>query len=191
MDIWEPGKLLLFLGFFVPGFISMKVYDLLVPGERRDFSKSLFDAIGYSTLNLAVFSWVIIPAYLYLKHPWITLALMLTVLVIAPALWPWLLVHLSSWPPIARHIVSPIAKPWDYVFGRRQVTWVIIHLKDGRKIGGKYDTNSFVTSYPVKEQIYLQEVWELSDQGAFVAPVRRSQGIIVLGDEILAVEFFK
>ena len=30
----------LFLVFFVPGFISLKVYDLFIPSERRDFSKS-------------------------------------------------------------------------------------------------------------------------------------------------------
>ena len=27
----------LFLIFFVPGFISIMVYDLRIPGERRDF----------------------------------------------------------------------------------------------------------------------------------------------------------
>jgi hypothetical protein len=37
-DVWGADKLTLFVIFFLPGFISMKVYDLLVPGERRDFS---------------------------------------------------------------------------------------------------------------------------------------------------------
>ena len=31
------GTLALFLIFFIPGFITLKVYDLLVPGEARDF----------------------------------------------------------------------------------------------------------------------------------------------------------
>jgi len=52
MDIWNADKLALFIVFFVPGFISMKVYDLLVPGETRDASKSLLDAISYSTCLL-------------------------------------------------------------------------------------------------------------------------------------------
>ena len=59
MDIWNADKLALFIVFFVPGFISMKVYDLLVPGETRDASKSLLDAISYSTLNFAALFWLI------------------------------------------------------------------------------------------------------------------------------------
>jgi len=43
MDIWQIDKLVLFLVFFIPGFISIRVYDSLVPSERRDLSKSLFD----------------------------------------------------------------------------------------------------------------------------------------------------
>jgi hypothetical protein len=53
MDIWNVDKITLVVVFFLPGFISMKVYDLMAPGERRDFSKSLFEAISYSTLNFA------------------------------------------------------------------------------------------------------------------------------------------
>ncbi len=37
MNIWEADKLVLFLIFFIPGFVSIKVYDLLIPGEQRDF----------------------------------------------------------------------------------------------------------------------------------------------------------
>lgn len=59
MDIWNADKLALFLVFFLPGFISIKVYDLVVPGERRDFSKSLLETISYSTLNFAALFWLI------------------------------------------------------------------------------------------------------------------------------------
>ena len=59
MDIWSAGKLALFLIFFLPGFISMKIYDLLVPGEPRDFTKSLLEAISYSTLNFAALFWLL------------------------------------------------------------------------------------------------------------------------------------
>ena len=51
----NQGTLGLFLIFFIPGFITLKVYDLLIPGEPRDFSKSLFDAIAYSSLNFRIF----------------------------------------------------------------------------------------------------------------------------------------
>jgi hypothetical protein len=47
------GTLALSLIFFIPGFITLKVYDLLIPGEVRDFSKSLCDGGAYSSLNFA------------------------------------------------------------------------------------------------------------------------------------------
>ena len=69
--------------------------------------------------------------------------------------------------------------------------WIIVHLKDGRKISGRYDTESFASSFPAEEQIYLQEVWILDDEGGFKEPVERTSGIIILKDEISLIEFFK
>jgi Family of unknown function (DUF6338) len=54
MPAWTQDELLLFLLFFVPGFISIKIYDLLVPTERRAFQSTLAEAIGYSAVNFAV-----------------------------------------------------------------------------------------------------------------------------------------
>ncbi len=68
---------------------------------------------------------------------------------------------------------------------------MIVHLKDGRKIGGKYDENSFASSSPAEEQIYLEEVWRLDKKGAFIEPTERSKGMIIFKEEILSVEFFK
>ena len=56
---------------------------------------------------------------------------------------------------------------------------------------GRFDTNSFASSYPAKEQIYLEEVWELGEKGNFVKRIDRSKGIVILGDEIVAIEFFE
>ena len=58
-------------------------------------------------------------------------------------------------------------------------------------IGGVYDENSFASSFPVDEQIYLEEVWKLSEDGIFLEQIKRSSGIIIMRDEILSVELFK
>jgi len=195
MNIWEPNKLLLFLIFFIPGFISLKIYDLIIPGERRDFSKLLLEVLGYSSLNYAAFSWLIFLIYsrkLYQNHAnWFLLSLII-VLFIAPAIWPFIFVILfNKWKFLSKFIIHPIPKAWDYIFGKRESFWVIVHLKDGRRIGGKYDTNSFASSYPAEEQIYLEEVWKLDEKGKFIEPVERSKGILIPGREISMIEFFK
>src|SRR5437879_282533 len=158
MDIWNVDKLTLFLIFFLPGFISMKVYDLLVPGEARDFSKSLFEAVAYSTLNFAVLFWLIALIHtgnFYRQHPVSYFLAVMLIMIAVPAFWPFAFLKLSSWQPLARRFIHPIRKPWDYVFGKRDPYWVIVHLRDGRRIGGRYDTESFASSSPAEEQLYL------------------------------------
>ena len=194
MDVWQIDRLALLLVFSIPGFVSIKVYDLLIPGERRDFSKSLFEVVAYSALNFAVLSWLIILIHskgFYDHHPVLYFGSLFLILFIFPAVWPLVYFKASSWNIIAKRFIHPIPKPWDYVFGKRQSFWVIVHLKDKRRIGGKFDTNSFASSYPADEQIYLEEVWELGEKGNFIKPIPRSQGIIILGDEIMGIEFFK
>jgi hypothetical protein len=193
MDIWQIDKLSLFLIFFIPGFISIKIYDLLIPSEKRDFSKSIFEVIGFSAINFAALSWFIILIHsgnFYRDHrAWYFLALLIVIFVI-PILWPIILLKVLSWSPIAKRVIHPILKPWDYIFGKRNAYWVIIHLQDGRKIGGKYDNKSFASSYPADEQIYLEEVWELDEKSAFKKKIDRSNGIIILGKDISSIEFF-
>jgi hypothetical protein len=194
MDVWQIDKLGLFLIFLIPGFISTKVYDLLIPGERRDFSKSLFEVIAYSAINFALLSWLIILIHskgFYDHHQLLYFGSLFLILFIFPILWPFAYYKASSWSFIAKRFIHPIPKPWDYVFGKRQSFWVIVHLKDKRRIGGRFDTNSFASSYPAKEQIYLEEVWELGEKGNFVKRIDRSKGIVILGDEIVAIEFFE
>lgn len=194
MDIWQTDKLVLFLIFFIPGFISVKIYDLLVPSAERDFSKSLFEVIGYSCLNFAALSWLIILIHsgnFHNEHKIQYFMLLFCIIFIVPVLWPFAFLKLSSCKIIAKHILHPIRKPWDYVFGKKESSWIIVHLKDGRRIGGKFDTSSFASSYPAEEQIYLEEVWHLNEKGEFIKPIERSKGIIILGGEVLSVEFFK
>ena len=80
--------------------------------------------------------------------------------------------------------------PWDFVFSKRKSAWVIAHLKDGRRIGGKYSINSRTSAYPNQRQIYIEELWVLKDDGGFVKPVERSGGAILFEDEISTIEFF-
>jgi hypothetical protein len=54
MDIWETDKLILFIAFVIPGFISIKWYELVFPGVEKESSDRLIDAISYSSINYAL-----------------------------------------------------------------------------------------------------------------------------------------
>jgi hypothetical protein len=183
--------LALFLLFFLPGFVSLKVYDSLVPGERRDFSKSIYEVIAYSTLNYAVLFplvWMLLRSPSV--HPVLAWVYGAVVLVAFPSLWPFLWIRVLKSRLFSRYFVHPTQKPWDFVFGQRKPYWIIVHLKDLRKIAGVYGERSFASSNPAPPQIYLEEVWKLDEEGHFEGVIDESEGILILESEILAIEFF-
>ncbi|HDL0240492.1 TPA: hypothetical protein PWK60_004685 [Escherichia coli] len=67
----------------------------------------------------------------------------------------------------------------------------MITLKNGKKIAGKFGANSFASSAPEPEQIYLEEHWVLNDDGGFERPRVSILGILILGNDIENLEFFR
>ena len=98
MEIFDIDKLRLFFVFFVPGFISMKIYGLMVAGDRRDFSKDLLEAVAYGAINFAAFSWLIFlinSEAFYVNHKFWYYALTFVVMFIVPIAWPFAFLKLS------------------------------------------------------------------------------------------------
>jgi hypothetical protein len=192
MDIWDADKLVLFIAFVIPGFIALKTYDLLVPGEARDSSQSIVEAIAYSCINYALFSWLLLlDTHLDLVTTapiWhgIIIFIILFVAPIGLAVGFWSLRFTNVFRKYFKH---PTPKPWDYVFGKQESFWIIVELNDGKRIGGIYDTASFASSFPMSEQIYLQEVWEV-DGHRFLHPIDRSKGVIISEKDIRCINFY-
>ena len=195
MDAIQGNKFWLFLLLFVPGFISLKVYDLIIPGERRDTSKSIFDVATYSIFNYAFLSPVIgfvLYYKLYAIHFFLFLVISFVVVFVVPTFWPFLMIYAPRWRWLRiLPFLHPVQKPWDYVLGNGEQYWVIVHLKDGERIGGVYGPKSFASSYPVQEQIYLEKAWKLDAEGRFLNQIERTSGIIILADDIRSVELFE
>jgi hypothetical protein len=193
MDIWEADKLVLFIAFVVPGFISLKTYELLFPRVSRDSAQQLIDAVAYSSVNYALLFWPIYEVEagaIRGSHPSAYVAFYVFVLLVAPVSWACLMGMLRSTQFFQRRLPHPTAKPWDYVFGQRKRYWVVVSLKDGKRVGGRYDSQSFASSAPAPEQIYLQEAWEVNSDGGLERPRVDSAGIMILAPDILSVEFF-
>lgn len=184
----------IFLALFIPGFVSLKVYDLLVPSERRDLTNAFLEVISFGSINFAITYWLTL--YIHsnnfgVNNPVWYYMLSVVILFVVPVFLPIVYLKLMKIPFVAGKIIHPIPKPWDYVFGKRESYWMIVHLKDGRKIGGRYDTNSFASSYPAEEQVYIEEVWIIDNDGRFKEKVERSKGIIISKEDISVLEFFE
>ena len=118
MDIWETNKLLLFIGFVIPGFVSLKIYELLLPSSPKESSKQLIDAVAYSCVNYALLLWPIYEvetSQIRTTHPSAYIAFYVFVLIIAPVAWACLFKKLRTTQHFQAAMPHPTAKPWDYV----------------------------------------------------------------------------
>jgi hypothetical protein len=88
-------------------------------------------------------------------------------------------------------MLNPNPRAWDCLFQKRECYWVIVHLKDERRFGGLYAFESFASSSPAPAEIYLEETWNLDEDGRFISRVESTAGMLVSGDQIMALEFFK
>jgi hypothetical protein len=194
MDVFDsPEKVVLFLLLFLPGFISMKVYEMFTPWGKIDFTKKWMEAVVYSSLNFIALSWfiVFVQTCTCLSKTLYFIDLIL-IGVIFPALWGYLYFRLSRTETFAKYIKSPYPTSWDYFFNKKEYCWVILHLKNGEKIGGKFYEKSYASAHPDKEQIYLEEVWELDkDTDEFIGPFIGTKGMLISNDEISYIEFFE
>lgn len=191
MDIWQTDKLILFLAFVIPGFISIKCYQLVFPGTSRASSDQLIDAIAYSCINYAILA---VPIVLVEQNnafhgrPFFYYFFYLFVLFLAPILWVLIWKYIRTRDLFQRNAPHPIAKPWDFVFQQRKPYWVKVTLRDRTVVAGRYGAKSFTSSAPADEQIYLEERWLLGDKGQFLKKVDRTAGVLVLSDEISYIE---
>lgn len=199
-NILKPETLALFLFFVVPGFLAIRVYDLIVPSERRNFGQSVIDVVTYSLLNLAVW---FLPLVLLLNNPavlpkvntFLYYVVILAGVIIVVFLSPVALAvgyhRFLTWKRLRGILVHPVPTGWDWFFGQEPRTcWILFHLKSGAKVGGFYGGDSFASSHPATQQVYVEEVWALSDDLKFQEKVDQTAGAIINKEDCDVIELF-
>jgi Family of unknown function (DUF6338) len=190
MDIWDLNKLTIFIAFVIPGFISIKCYELFFP-SAKDASDKLIDAVSYSSINYAL---LILPIITIEKSSIKTICPLtyyifyIFVFFIAPIMWVIVWKYLRTSQFFQKNIPHPTQKPWDYVFAQKKPYWVKVVLKDGTVVAGLYAYKSFVSSSPAQEQIYLEQTWIINDNGGFERAKNDTAGVIILTNEISHIE---
>ncbi|MBF4328079.1 hypothetical protein EAY16_22670, partial [Vibrio anguillarum] len=159
MSIWEIDKLQIFIMFVIPGFISIKTYELLYPSSLKDSSKQLIDAVTYSCVNYSIMYWFILaveepsgPESFKNAHPNLYILFYVFVLLVFPVVLAFLWKALRESEKFKQSIHHPTQKPWDYFFAQGKCYWVKVILNNGTVIGGYYGPTSFASSSPAEEQ---------------------------------------
>jgi hypothetical protein len=186
LDFLTENTVQLIILFVAPGFISLKIWGLIHPSQKVLISESLIEAIIFSSFNYIATIWL----YYVLNESGFLWLYFLCVLVLFPLLWPILLKGILNIKFLKRKTISLIPKSWDYFFGKRKECFMLIHLKNKRIIGGLYGADSFASSYPEKEDVYLQEIWKIDENGGFIEKIPDSKGLLVNHDAIEYIELF-
>ena len=194
MDAITIDKILLITLFFLPGFIHLKTYRLLIAEVKTDFSKDLYEAIGYSFFNNIVFAY---PLYLInitgliYTNTFLYFLILFGVILIAPVAWTFLFYFISKKKWYNKYFVGPTKSAWDSFFLKRKSYYVILTLKNGQKIGGKYGMQSHSSTYPYPKEIFLETVWKLNkNKDGLEKAIEKSAGIMITENEISTIEFY-
>lgn len=194
MEAFTIDKILLLTIFFVPGFVYLKTYRLLIADIKTDFSKDLYEAIGYSFLNSLVFAY---PLYLIndsdfiSNHAFCYYLILLSIVVLVPISFVFLYHYITKKKLFNKHLINPTKTAWDSFFSKRESYYVIVTFKNGRRVGGKYGLNSHASTYPSPKDIYLEEVWKLNKySNGFIKAKNNTEGIFITENEISTIEFF-
>lgn len=184
----------IFLFYVVPGVVATKVYNSLIPTERRNFADILVELITFSMFYLALFFWLIALVNRADVRSNATLYnfLVLLSVFILPAVLGWIGSALGQATWVRRlvgTVTHPIPTAWDYVFSRGETYWIRFHLKTGEKVGGYYGLKSFASAYPQMPELYVQELWRLDKEGCFVEKDKRTAGGYIKFENCQMIEF--
>lgn len=201
MPSFDRFTLTVYVLLVLPGILSMKIFALIHPVERRNAGEQVLDALAFGMLNASVIFAALSlgPSFglgrtiseflqLIVMEPCAVFILVLVALVIAPGLWAigarGLLLRLArkGW------ILRPYHSAFDAVFARGEPLFVVVHLRDGRRVAGLYGTESFAGLHPHSGHLYLEQLWSIDDQGRIGGPIPGSKGVIVRPDDYIVVE---
>lgn len=180
--------LLLFAVFVAPGLVALRVFRLFVPTERVETAATLLTALTYSMVNYALTFWLVDIAIT--GRGWTRAALLVLVVLISPTLLAVATYLLRTSRFLGRWLDHPAPTGWDFFFLQRKPCWVLFHLRSGAKVGGWYGPKSRASLYPFDQEMYVESVWRLDEDGKFLERVPETGGAIVRFADCEVIEFF-
>ena len=182
------------VALFLPGFLSLKVDRLIQPASPTSVGEMVIEAFAYSLINAGLLSWAVFKASVELSenppdylHAAAYAAL---VCVVGPTVWPIAFRVVQRWAARRGWILGQDRYAFDYAFRGPRTRWVIVHLNDGRLVGGYFGLKSYATVEPQSGHIYLEELWRLDASGRFVSAIPGSRGAIFRPTDYVWVEMF-
>lgn len=189
MDL-QNFHLVLFFVFVLPGLISMKVYRLILPAVDIDWKTALLEGLFFSSVTLLIFFPVIYLIFSAELLYSIKIIICSALILVTSVGLPFLLKYLLTKTRLSEVLNLPYPTAWDYFFDLREPCFLLIHLNNGKWIGGYYGINSYATSFPNQGDIYLEAVYRIEEDGTFGEVIEESYGLLLTRDQYEYIEIF-
>jgi hypothetical protein len=182
------------VALFLPGFVSLKIDRLIQPATPSSVGEMVIEAFAYSLVNAGLLSWAVFRASVELtKTPpdYVhAAAFAALVCVIGPVIWPIVFRIVQRWAAGKGWVLGQDRFAFDFAFRGPRARWVIVHLNDGRLVGGYFGLKSYATVEPESGHLYVEELWRLDASGRFVAAIPGSRGAIFRPSDYIWIEMF-
>lgn len=184
--------------FIIPGFSMSYAYGIFIPQRDKVYQPAFLRFFFFSCLNFAIW-WPLIHHWIkityYDIHPFRWSFCIIGVLIIFPYILglitgfvtekEWLRVLLNKMKVYTLH---PVPTAWDYIMS--ESAYIIVTLKDGTRIHGKYSSKSIASSVPNEKDVYIEIIYKVDENDNW-QEVPRTNGVWIAGDQILHIEFYK
>lgn len=183
------------LGLCVPGIIIMFVRSQFIPCKNQISTANILPyfiiSIVYYAAIAPIMSWVLS----FKEVSYGMLVAWFAIIFVCPAS-VGLLVGVSferGWLRGAMRAcgintlhVMPTA--WDWKFGKKELVWVLVTLKDGSCIRGFCGPDSFMSTDPTERDIYIQWLYKLDNDDEWISC--GETGILIVSGEIKTIRFW-
>ena len=180
------------IAFIVPGFIASSMLSMFQPAKRYTAELAIVRFLTLSAYNYALWSWLV---YLLIVNPWfkehLVFAALLwgAIILIAPLLLGLFLGYESQrewgrslFRRLGLRSIHIIPSAWDWRFGRlSDPHWVLVTLDDDSQVGGYFGRESFASSGPDSQDIYVEQIWDIPSDGGPWKMAERGTGMLIPG----------
>ena len=196
-DIKDLNNIYLISAFIVPGLIITYMRSRFVTGRMEKFSDA---ALGYLTLTIIYYglSLPIIGWIISFEQGTFKTALWWGLLIFGPMLFGLILGVATQYEwlrwiasKLRLRVVHNTPTSWDWRFANcHAARFVMVTLTDGSTVAGIFGAGSFASTDPAERDVYLQEVMDVGDDGAWSYRLEAT-GILIMAKEIRYIEFKK
>lgn len=187
---------MIFGAFVLPGFVAWKISQLRLPHGEQKPQDVILEILGYGIANALLASLCGLSPTRWTAWPTniVALAEFFVAVFVLPVVLALSASFLTERLAEAGFFVAGHPTAWDRLVLarlRKEPFFVLITLRDGRKVGGAFLDHGYASNYPYHRDILIDQVWEIDQEtGTFIRLVSGEAGLYVLGKDVLTLEIF-